>query len=61
MGALDFTFVDVLVVAVIVISAGYAAYRGFVRESLSIFAGAAAALAALYVGPSVVPLFKGVI
>jgi membrane protein required for colicin V production len=61
MGTLDFTFVDVLVVAVIVVSAGYAAYRGFVRESLSIFAGAAAALAALYLGPSVVPLLKGLV
>lgn len=61
MGALSFSFVDVLVVAVILVSAGYAAWRGFVQESLSIFAWAAAAFAALYFGPAVVPLLKGVL
>lgn len=61
MGALSFTFVDVLVVAVILVSAGFAAWRGFVQESLSIFAWAAAAFAALYFGPAVVPLLKGVL
>ena len=61
MGALSFSFVDVLVVAVILISAGFAAYRGFVQESLSIFAWAAAAFAALYFGPALVPLLSGVL
>ncbi len=61
MGALSFSFVDVLVVAVILVSAGFAAWRGFVQESLSIFAWAAAAFAALYFGPAVVPLLKGVL
>jgi membrane protein required for colicin V production len=61
MGALSFSFVDVLVVAVIVISAWYAAWRGFVQESLSIFAWAAAAFAALYFGPAVVPLISGIV
>lgn len=51
--------VDILVVAVILVSAAFAAYRGFVQESLSIFAWAAAAFAALYFGPAVVPLLKG--
>ena len=61
MGALSFSFVDVLVVAVILVSAGFAAWRGFVQESLSIFAWAAAAFASLYFGPSVVPLLNGVL
>lgn len=61
MGALSFTFVDVLVVAVILVSAGFAFWRGFVLESLSIFAWAAGAFAALYFGPAVVPLLKGVL
>jgi membrane protein required for colicin V production len=59
MNALSFSFVDLLVVGVLVISAGFAAYRGFVQESLSILAWAAAAFAALYFGPSIVPLLKG--
>ena len=61
MGALSFSFVDVLVVAVIVISAWFAAYRGFVRESLSIFALVAAAFGALYFGPSAAKLLQGVL
>lgn len=59
MDALYFSFVDLLVLAVIGISAVFAAWRGFVQESLSIFAWAAAAFAALYFGPSVVPLLEG--
>ncbi|MBU6473649.1 MAG: CvpA family protein, partial [Alphaproteobacteria bacterium] len=48
MGALSFQFVDILVVAVILVSAILAAYRGFVQETLSILAWMAAALSALY-------------
>jgi len=59
MDALNFSFVDLLVLAVIAVSAVFAAWRGFVQESLSIFAWAAAAFAALYFGPSVVPLLEG--
>jgi len=59
MDALSFTFVDLLVLAVITVSAVFAAWRGFVQESLSIFAWAAAAFAALYFGPSAVPLLEG--
>ncbi|GAA0543480.1 putative membrane protein required for colicin V production [Rhizomicrobium palustre] len=49
--SLAFQFVDILVVAVILISAIYATYRGLVSESLSIFGWLAAAYAALYIGP----------
>lgn len=61
MSALSFSFVDLLVVAIVVVSAIFAAYRGFVQESLSIFAWAAAAFAALYFGPMIVPLLKSVV
>lgn len=59
MGAMSFSFVDVVVVAVILVSAGFAMWRGFVQESLSIFAWAAAAFASLYFGPSVSALLTG--
>lgn len=55
---LDITLVDVLVVLAILVSAAYAAYRGFVNETLSIFAWAAAAFATLYFAPSLVPFFR---
>jgi membrane protein required for colicin V production len=58
---LSFSFVDFLIVLVIVVSAGYAAWRGFLSETLSIFAWAAAAFATLYFGPWVVPLARGLI
>jgi membrane protein required for colicin V production len=53
---LSFTIVDYLVAAVIIISAGYAAYRGFVNETLTIFAWVAAGFATLYFGPWLVPM-----
>jgi membrane protein required for colicin V production len=46
-----FQFLDVVVVAVVLASAVYATYRGFVSESLSVFAWIAAAFATLYFGP----------
>ncbi|HWU25162.1 MAG TPA: CvpA family protein [Rhizomicrobium sp.] len=55
---LDFTLVDVLVVVTIILSAIYAGYRGFVSESLSIVAWAAAAFATLYFAPSIVPYVR---
>jgi membrane protein required for colicin V production len=51
--SLAFSFIDLLVVLVILGSAAYATWRGFVSETLSIFAWAAAALGSLYFGPSV--------
>ena len=50
---LSVTFIDCLVVLVIVVSAGYAAWRGFMWETLTIFAWVAAAFACLYFGPYV--------
>jgi membrane protein required for colicin V production len=58
---LSFTFVDFVVVAVIVISAGYAAWRGFLNETLTIFSWAAAAFATLYFGPFLVPMARSMI
>jgi membrane protein required for colicin V production len=58
MGDLHFSFVDLLVVAIVGISAVFAIYRGFVRETLSIFAWAAAAFATLYFGPAAAGLLK---
>ena len=55
---LDFTLVDVLVVVTVVLSVVYASYRGFVSESLSIVAWAAAAFATLYFAPAVVPFVR---
>jgi membrane protein required for colicin V production len=55
MSALGLTIVDPIVVAVVILSATYATYRGFVSESLSIFAWAAAAFATLFFGPKSAP------
>jgi membrane protein required for colicin V production len=58
MADLHFSFVDLLVVAIVGVSAAFAIYRGFVRETLSIFAWAAAAFATLYFGPPAAALLK---
>src|ERR1700676_3323476 len=58
---LTFNFIDFLLVAVIVISAGYAAFRGFLSETLTIFAWAAAAFATLYFGPWLIPMARSMI
>jgi len=57
---LSFTFIDLLVVGVLLVSTAYAIYRGFVAETLSIFAWAAAAFACLYFGPAISPLTRGI-
>jgi len=56
-----FQFIDVVVVAIIIASTVYAAYRGFVSETLSIFAWIAAAFATLYFGPWLVHLTRDMI
>ena len=48
--SLDYSYVDVLAVLVVVASTVYATWRGFISETLSIVAWAAAAFAALYFG-----------
>ncbi|HEX4079757.1 MAG TPA: CvpA family protein [Rhizomicrobium sp.] len=52
MHGLNINWVDILVVAVIVISTLIAVLRGFVRETLSILAWSAAIAAAFYFGPA---------
>jgi membrane protein required for colicin V production len=49
--SLAFSLVDLVAVLVILGSMAYAIWRGFVSETLSIVAWAAAAFAALYLGP----------
>lgn len=55
---LAFTVVDVLVILTLVVSVFYAAARGFVNETLSVVAWAAAAFATLYFAPSVAPFLR---
>jgi membrane protein required for colicin V production len=55
---LHFSFVDLMVAAVVLVSAGYATWRGFVRETLSIFAWVAAAFATLYFGAGAANLLR---
>jgi membrane protein required for colicin V production len=59
--SLSVTFLDCLIVLVIVVSAGYAAWRGFLWETLTIFAWVAAAFACLYFGPYIIPLTRSMI
>src|SRR5262249_45005559 len=58
---LPITMVDVLAGLVVLVSAGYAAWRGFLSEILSVFAWASAAFATLYFGPWLIPLMRDVI
>jgi len=59
--SLHFTFVDLLVVLIILGSMGYAIWKGFIAESLSIVAWAAGAFAALYLGQWVGTMLFGLI
>ena len=59
--SLSVNFIDCLIVLVIVVSAGYAAWRGFIWETLTIFAWAAAAFACLYFGPYIIPLTRSLV
>lgn len=52
---MNFTFVDILVGLVLAVSTFYAAWRGFLHETLAIFALVAAGFAALYFGPWLFP------
>ncbi len=61
MSALGVTIVDPVVLGVIFISAAYATYKGFVSETLSIFAWAAAAFATLFFGPKLAPMTRGLV
>ena len=59
--SLSVNFTDCLIVLIIVVSAGYAAWRGFIWETLTIFAWAAAAFSCLYFGPYIIPLTKSLV
>src|SRR4051812_24394373 len=52
------TTLDYVIVLIVLVSAGYAAWRGFIWETLTVFAWVAAALASLYFGPAVIPFIR---
>jgi membrane protein required for colicin V production len=58
---LPLTALDLLVILVVLLSAGYAAWKGFLWETLTIFDWLAAAFGCLYFGPYLVPMMRGVI
>jgi membrane protein required for colicin V production len=58
---LSVTTVDFLVVLVVLASTGYAVWRGFLWETLTIFAWVAAAFGCLYFGPIVVPFMGSMV
>ena len=59
--SLSVNFIDCLIVLVVVVSAGYACWRGFIWETLTIFSWVAASLACLYFGPYIVPLTRSIV
>jgi len=59
--SLSVSFLDVLIILIIIVSAGYAAWRGFLWETLTIFAWVAAAFACLYFGPYLIPLTRSMV
>jgi membrane protein required for colicin V production len=59
--SLSVTFLDCLIVLVILVSAGYAAWRGFLWETLTIFEWVAAAFACLYFGPYLIPMMRSMV
>jgi membrane protein required for colicin V production len=50
-----------LVILAVLVSAGYAAWKGFLWETLTIFDWLAAAFGCLYFGPYLVPMMRGVV
>jgi len=58
---LPITTIDILVILTVLASAGYAAWKGFLSETLTIFDWLAAAFGCLYFGPYLVPMLRGVI
>ena len=57
-GEISFTTVDVVIAAIILVSAVYAAYRGLLRETLSIFSWALAAYLTLRLFPGFRPMLR---
>jgi len=58
---LSITLLDALIVLIIVVSAGYAAWRGFLWETLTIFEWVAAAFGCLYFGPYLIPMARSMV
>jgi membrane protein required for colicin V production len=58
---LSVTFIDCLIVLIVVVSAGYAAWRGFLWETLTIFAWVTASVGCLYFGPYIIPLTRSLV
>jgi membrane protein required for colicin V production len=58
---MNLTAIDVLVILTVIASAGYAAWKGFLSETLTIFDWLAAAFGCLYCGPYLVPMMRGVV
>jgi len=58
---LPFTALDLLVILTVLVSAGYAAWKGFLWETLTIFDWLAAAFGCLYFGPYLVPMMRNVV
>ena len=61
MGQLSVTAIDILVMVVILVSAGYAAFRGLVHETFAVLEWVAAAYVALRFTPLFQPLLQGYI
>jgi len=59
--SLPVTALDIVVILLILLSAGYAAWRGFLSETLTIFDWTAAAFGCLYFGPYLIPMMRGLI
>src|ERR1700744_3831498 len=59
--SLSFTFLDCLIVFIVLLSVIYVAWRGFIWETLTIFSWVSAAFACLYFGPYVIPLMRGMV
>jgi len=59
--SLSFTFLDCLIVFIVLVSVIYAAWRGFLWETLTIFSWVSAAFACLYFGPFVIPLMRSMV
>jgi membrane protein required for colicin V production len=61
MGDLSITAFDVLVVLVVLASAGYAVWRGLIRETLAVFSWVASGYVALLFGPTLAGVLQGAI
>jgi membrane protein required for colicin V production len=59
MGAFPITALDILITVVVLVSAGYAVYRGLIRETLSVFAWLVAIVLMFYFAPVLSDVLDG--